>query len=216
MSNEPRRRLILWRHGQTEWNLAGRFQGQSDVPLTEAGIEQADRAAALLASLKPEAIVSSDLSRAARTAQALADITGIEVRQDERLREFYAAEWQGMTGPEIENGFPEERAAWLAHDLEVRPGGTGETRPEVAERMYLGITGALSAVSDDGLLVVVSHGGAIRLGEAAMLGLPLKYHSMFGILGNCSWSLLSEYRGRWRIEEHNAGSLPDPIMLEEG
>ena len=67
---------MLWRHGQTQWNVEGRFQGQSDIPLDEAGEAQAQRAARLLAGLRPDLIVSSDLLRASATAAPLARLTG--------------------------------------------------------------------------------------------------------------------------------------------
>ena len=72
-------RLVLWRHGQTQWNVEGRFQGQSDIPLDLVGEQQAERAARLLAALQPSAIYSSDLARAAMTAAPLARLTGLTV-----------------------------------------------------------------------------------------------------------------------------------------
>lgn len=95
------RRVILWRHGQTAWNVERRFQGTTDVELTETGVAQARRAARLLASLQPDAIVSSDLSRAANTAAELVALTGLQVTHDEALRETYAGLWQGLTHDEI-------------------------------------------------------------------------------------------------------------------
>ena len=95
------RRIVLWRHGQTEWNMAGRLQGQTDVPLDEVGREQARIAARLLQSLKPSVIVSSDLSRAVDTARALADLVGLDVLLDEGLRETFVGTWQGLTDAEI-------------------------------------------------------------------------------------------------------------------
>lgn len=210
------RRLVLWRHGLTEWNETGRFQGQRDIALTDVGLAQAQRAAGLLAALEPSAIVSSDLSRAAATAGTLSQVTGLPVRTDPRLREFYAGAWQGLTGEEIAQRFSETRLLWSQAALDVRAGGTGETRREVAERMQLGIADALADVPAGGLLVVASHGGALRLALASMIDLPLEYHTAFGVLGNCAWSLLSEGAGGWRVEEHNAGTLPQPVLLEEG
>jgi broad specificity phosphatase PhoE len=105
------RRVILWRHGQTSWNVERRFQGTTDVQLTETGVAQARRAARLLASLRPDAIVASDLSRAASTAAELAALTGLDVTHDEALRETYAGVWQGLTHEEIVVRYGEEYAA---------------------------------------------------------------------------------------------------------
>src|SRR5690606_19337304 len=80
-------RLILWRHGQTAWNVTGRVQGQTDVDLDETGVAQAAATAPRVAQYRPDLIVSSDLRRAARTAAALADVTGLPVEYDARLRE---------------------------------------------------------------------------------------------------------------------------------
>ena len=91
-------RIILWRHGQTDWNLANRFQGHSDIPLNDEGISQARRAAPLLKNLKPNKIISSDLIRAQQTAQALSDITGISIVLDRGLRETHGGKWEGKTG----------------------------------------------------------------------------------------------------------------------
>ena len=98
MTLAPRtaRRVVLWRHGQTVWNAENRFQGQIDVPLDEVGVQQAGRAARLLAALSPDLIVSSDLRRAVDTAAVLADILGQSVLVDAGLRETYAGEWEGQ------------------------------------------------------------------------------------------------------------------------
>lgn len=118
-------RLIVWRHGNTEWNADGRVQGQTDVPLNDLGREQARAAAAVLAELRPDAIVSSDLRRAADTAAALAALTGLPVRPDARLRERYFGHWQGLALSEVAERFPEEYARWRAGDPD--PGAEIET-----------------------------------------------------------------------------------------
>ena len=116
------RRVILWRHGQTSWNVERRFQGSTDVPLTETGVGQARRAARLLASLRPDAIVSSDLTRAADTAAELAALTGLDVTREEGLREPYAGVWQGLTHAEIIARHGDEYAAWKRGEA-IRRGG---------------------------------------------------------------------------------------------
>ena len=76
-----RQRIVLWRHGQTDWNIASRFQGHSDIALNEVGIRQAERAAPLLLNLEPSRIISSDLIRARMTAEALAKLSGLDESQ---------------------------------------------------------------------------------------------------------------------------------------
>jgi len=202
---------VLWRHGQTVWNAEHRFQGQSDIPLDETGQAQAERAARLLAALRPDLIVSSDLARAAATAAALARLTGLEVTLDKDLRERHGGCWEGLTDTEIRTRYPVEHANWTPPD--------GEPSAVVAER----VAGALLRVADaasepgvaTGLAVVVSHGAALRLGMARLLGLPEELSGVLGPLSNCSWSVLGRWRGRWRLLEHNAGTLPEPVVLSD-
>lgn len=208
-------RVVVWRHGRTEWNATGRFQGQLDVALDEVGEAQARRAAALLAALQPNRIVSSDLSRARATAEALGRVTGLPVEVDADLRETYAGKWQGLTGRELDEQFPEERALWHAGDADVRVGG-GECRRDVGARMAAAITRYADAAGDDGLIVLATHGGAARLGIANLVGLPPQRWVGLGALSNCSWSILRRDRSGWVLLEHNAGTLPVPVTTEEG
>jgi probable phosphoglycerate mutase len=208
------RRIVLWRHGQTEWNLLGRLQGQTDVPLDAVGSQQALTMARLLAALHPSAIVSSDLSRAVETARALADIVKLDIALDEGLRETFVGTWQGLTDEEIRERFPEEYAAWREDHYHQRRGG-GEVEAEVAERAVAAIERALKAVPDRGTLVVVTHGGTARVSIARLLGLPAAYTGVLGGLSNCSWSVLGEGHRGWRLLEHNAGSLPEPVFGDD-
>ena len=202
---------MLWRHGQTVWNAEHRFQGQSDIPLDETGQAQAERAARLLAALHPDLIVSSDLTRAAATAAALSRLAGLEVALDKDLRERHGGCWEGLTDTEIRTRYPVEHANWTPPD--------GEPSAVVAER----VAGALLRVADaasepgvvTGLAVVVSHGAALRLGMSRLLGLPEELSGVLGPLSNCSWSVLGRRYGRWRLVEHNAGTLPEPVVLSD-
>jgi probable phosphoglycerate mutase len=216
-----RRRIVFWRHGRTDWNAAGRFQGQTDIPLNPDGERQAAEAARRLASLSPSAIVSSDLERTRATADALASVTGLPVRVDSGLRETNAGVWQGHTFDSIRAMDPDGLHRWEDGEVD-HPAGGAETRLDVAARVHRAVDAALGNVPADGTLVVVSHGGAIRVGLAHLLGLP---HGLWGALSglsNCSWSILEERRPhadgspRWRLGEHNAGSLPVPVTVEEG
>jgi len=101
------RQVVLWRHGRTEWNVAGRVQGQSDVPLDDIGREQARDAASRLATLRPHRIVSSDLVRASETAEILAELTSQEVELDIRLREMDFGAREGLTWRQAWDTFPD-------------------------------------------------------------------------------------------------------------
>ncbi len=211
------RRVVFWRHGRTLWNAEQRFQGQADIELDDVGRAQADKAAALLAAVGPTRIVSSDLRRARATAQALADLTQLDLATDPRLRETYAGSWQGLTFEQIAHDYPADLLRWEHDDISVRAGG-GETRLEVADRMRNGVLEALSGIEPGGTLIVATHGGAARVAIARMMGLPYEYWGTLSGLSNCNWSVLEEAgtargaRGEssWKLTEHNAGTLPEP------
>ncbi len=202
----------MWRHGETTWNAERRFQGQSDIPLDETGQAQAERAARLLAALRPDLIVSSDLSRAASTAAPLARLTGLEVTLDKDLRERHGGCWEGLTDAEIRERYPEPHATWTPPD--------GEPTTTVADRVAAALQRTATAAADrgtgrDGLAVVVSHGAALRLGMSRLLGMPDELFGVLGPLSNCSWSVLGFRYGRWRLQEHNAGTLPEPVLSDD-
>ncbi|GAA2095468.1 histidine phosphatase family protein [Actinomadura alba] len=202
-----KRRLVLWRHGQTTWNLEQRFQGKTDIELDETGVAQAERAARLLSGLNPTAIISSPLRRAATTAGSLARLTGLAVAYDADLMERDGGEWEGLTATEIRERYPAEHAVW-------EPPG-GETSEQVAKRVAAALGRALDGVPSEGVLVVASHGAALRLGMAEVLGFPEEIWGRLGGLSNCNWSVLAEGRSGWRLIEHNAGTLPKPVLSDD-
>ncbi|HEX2073540.1 MAG TPA: histidine phosphatase family protein [Geodermatophilus sp.] len=204
----PVPRLVIWRHGRTEWNATGRFQGQMDPPLDDHGRSQAARAAPYLVagglSADDTVVVSSDLSRAAETAAALTALLGVPLRLDPRLREHGMGSWEGLTREEVAARHPEQYADWLA-GRPVRGRG-GEAAAAVAER-------ALAAVRElpqAAVAVLVTHGGtAARLVEA-LLGLGPEHRRLFGPLGNCAWSELAFQSTGWRLLRHNMAAAPLP------
>ncbi|MEV0527740.1 histidine phosphatase family protein [Streptomyces sp. NPDC050439] len=209
----PGCRIILWRHGQTSWNLERRFQGSTDIELTDTGVAQARRAARLLASLKPDAIVASDLKRAAATANELAALTGLPVTHEQGLQETYAGEWQGLTHDEIIARFGDQYAAWKRGES-VRRGG-GELETEVADRAAPIVLRHAEKLPENGTLVVVSHGGTIRTTIGRLLGLESHHWEGLGGLSNCCWSVLGQGARGWRLLEHNAGTLPEPVLGDD-
>lgn len=197
-------RLVLWRHGETEYNAAGRIQGHLDSELNSLGRNQAKRAAPVIAEFDPDVVLSSDLRRAGATAAAFAEISGRAVGTDERLRETHLGEWQGLSGAEVEHGWPGAMGSWRAKPTWAPPGG--ESRVEVAER-------ALEVVQEldrswDGTALLCAHGGLITGLTARLLGLPTQLWPGLGGIGNCHWVVLSR-RDRdtqsWRLVTYNGG-----------
>ncbi|MEU3564997.1 histidine phosphatase family protein [Kitasatospora sp. NPDC006786] len=207
-------RIVFWRHGQTSWNLESRFQGTTDIELTGQGVLQAQRAARLLSGLRPDLLISSDLQRARRTAAELAEVTGLDVQHHEGLRETFAGSWQGLTNAEIRERFPEEYEAWAAGEP-VRRGGGGELATEVADRSVPVVLEAVGKLPENGTLVVVSHGGTIRTMLGRLLELEPSRWERFGGLSNCCWSVLGLGTRGWRLLEHNAGTLPQPVIGDD-
>src|SRR5947208_1264778 len=141
MTTRRQWRVVLLRHGRTEWNATGRFQGQMDAPLDGIGRAQAEAAAVAVAPMRPDVIVTSDLSRAAHTAAAVAAEAGVEPVVDARLREIYLGSWQGLTRAEARAKFPDEYASWQTGEDARR--GDGETYAEVGARPAEGVSEGL-------------------------------------------------------------------------
>jgi probable phosphoglycerate mutase len=122
-----------------------------------------------------------------------------------------------MTYEELREKYGETYQRWSI-GTEIRPGDTGETRVEVAERMVRGIHRYLPKIENGQTLVVATHGGAARAAVAKLLGMPHNLWGSLGILANCSWVVLQEVPGldlNWRLIEYNAGSLPLPALSDD-
>lgn len=211
MPDQPRR-LVLWRHGQTAWNLEHRFQGQTDVPLDDVGLRQAKAAAGLLVGLRPQVIVSSDLSRARDTAAELATRCGLAVTTDPRLRETDGGQWEGRRRDELLASDPVTYRAWIAGEP-VRPGGNGEGRTEVGTRIMAAIAEVLARTDPGRTAVVVTHGGAARAVMAPLLNRPFEQIQFLTVMRNAAWSVLMQTydpETPWQLLEYNARSLPEP------
>ncbi len=206
-------RVLLWRHGQTDWNIVNRFQGHSDIPLNDVGRYQVKHAAEILAGMNPTVIISSDLGRARATAQALAELVGLPVTTHENLRETNGGLWEGKTGKENRAEDFQNFIRWI--DGDDNPAGTtGEKRSEVAARAVGVIMKELEGKTDQ-LLVVATHGGTARCVLGELLQLPLSHWGVIGGLSNASWSILERNTRQWNLIEHNAGSIPEPVYGEE-
>ena len=206
--------IILWRHGQTDWNVQNKFQGHTDIPLNLVGQYQVTHAARNVIDMKPTAILSSDLIRAEKTAQALADLNGLTINIDARLRETNCGRWEGLTGEEIRAIDHENLKEWsLGGDNPA--GGTGDRRSEVAARARAAIEEFLGDREDE-TLIVATHGGTARAIIGSYLELPIPFWSKIGGLSNASWSVLTQSPKGWLLTEHNAGSIPEPVLGQDG
>ena len=196
------RRIVLLRHGRTEWNATKRIQGQLDPELDEVGLAQARAVAPSIAALEPASLWSSDLARARQTAEQVAKETGLTASYDARLREFALGEFQGLTHAELEARTPEGHLRFHRGDWDTIPGA--ESIAEVAERFVAVLREVVTATAPGETAVVVSHGAAARLGLVAFLGWPVGTAHDLRPLGNCTRTELVERdTGEWALATYN-------------
>jgi len=189
------RRLVLLRHGRTEWNDTRRAQGHADIPLDAQGQLQSKAVAPVLAALAPVAVWSSDLSRAAQTAAYVAAEAGLEPVLDPRLREFDVGPHRtGLTSEQYAAAHPEEHAALLAGDDAAIPGR--ETDADVLARFLPALSEYADALGEGETGIVVAHGAALRVAVPAFLGLADPGEA-FGVLANCGWIELQHAASTW-------------------
>lgn len=193
--------LILIRHGETKLNALGVFQGQLDEPLNDVGRGQAQAAAASMADLRPDAIYASDLRRAKQTADEVAKLTGQEVHTDERLREIHCGSWHGRSIDEVSQEFP-QLVEFRRSGQDFRRSATGETAAEVADRVCEALLDIIRGNKNQ-TVMIASHGLAIRVGIARLLGLPDELSMKLGAMQNCSYALVSHSKRRVRLSAYN-------------
>ena len=152
-------RLCLVRHGETDWNVEGRWQGQADIPLNPKGIEQAIYIAKKFIDVDLKAIFSSDLGRASQTAIFLAVEKKLEVHSDSRLREIHMGSWQGMLISEIQVRYGEAFSKRQENPMQVAPPG-GETALQVQTRVLSSLKEIIVKYPGDNV-AIFSHGFAI-------------------------------------------------------
>jgi len=198
------RRLVLVRHGQTEWNSLRRAQGHADISLDATGHAQAAVAAPYLADMLPARLWSSDLARARETAVYVAEAAGLEVEADPRLREYDVGVRSGLTNEEFALKYPREHAAWKAHDESVLVEGE-ESSSKVRDRVLPALTDCLEALAPGETGIVIMHGACLRVGLLALLGWPPETSRGLRGMDNCGWAVLGEQepRGGLRLVSYN-------------
>ena len=213
-------RLVLVRHGVTDWNREGRFQGHRDPPLGEAGRHEAALVAERLASddrLRPARIVTSTLGRARETADAIGAASQAPVEDDSRLIEIGQGDWEGRTHAELEVDDADRYAAWrTAPGIRRPPGG----EPIEAATQRVAEVLAEIEVDDRWPACVVSHGGTLRILADALLGFGGLEARSFDV-DNASISTAVRFGGAWRLERwndalHLLGREPTHVDESEG
>jgi glucosyl-3-phosphoglycerate phosphatase len=195
-------RVVLWRHGETDWNADGRYQGQADVQLNDRGLAQARAAAPLIAALKPSRIVTSDLVRASRTAAELGALTGLTVELQPRLQEINVGDWVGLTNEQVFAAHPDFRESLYAGQ-DARRSVTGETGSEAGARVAEALLDIAESTPDGETVVAVGHGFALRMATVFLVGLDFAHHLTLGGLWNASWSMLQPAGETWRLLSWN-------------
>jgi probable phosphoglycerate mutase len=198
----PAERVVLIRHGESEWNATGRWQGHGGVGLSPLGRKQADATAAFLAEHEPDVglIAASDLPRVTETAAPSGRALGREVRVDRRLREIDVGWWSGLTTAEIVARDPNGYAAFRAgQDV---PRGGAETDEQLRARVSAAVED-LRQQCDGRTMIVFCHGGPVRALIGVALGLSVEGQRLLGGPGNCSRSVVTHHEGTMRVRCYN-------------
>jgi 2,3-bisphosphoglycerate-dependent phosphoglycerate mutase len=194
------KRILLIRHGQTDWNMEGRWQGTVDIPLNAEGQMQARVLADHLAEWPITAVYSSDLQRAYETACVLAERKGLTVQQDARLRELNLGAFQGLTHAEISARYPAEMVA-MREDYMGFVVPDGESRRAMQGRAIEALN-EIVAREPDGDIAIVTHGGTIRVILLKLLSDDPSVARM--AIGNTSITLLETDGQTWRLLQETA------------
>ena len=193
-------RILLARHGETDWNRDGRWQGHTDKPLNDAGRRQARALAAHLAGEGVDALYSSDLARARQTAEAVELATGLEAIVDADLREVDVGEWAGCNRAEAKARDPEWYQEWLTGAVSGYRGG--ETYLQLHERSVRAFQRVLAA-EDGRTAVIVCHGGNIRAIVSDVVGLGPDQRWRVASVANCSLTAIERRHGRITLATFN-------------
>ncbi|QTX33466.1 histidine phosphatase family protein [Aminithiophilus ramosus] len=188
-------RLFIVRHGETDWNVTGRFQGRNDIALNDRGLEQARRLAGALEKVPFDRLWSSPLSRALETARAVALLQGKSVEIDEGLTEISHGEWEGLDGAEVERRWPGDLARWHGTPhLLAMPGG--ESLLDVQRRSVEALDRVVAAGGEN--VLVAAHDAVIKVLLCACLEMPLRCFWRFQV-GNGSVTLLEPTARGWSV-----------------
>ena len=205
-------KLVLVRHGETDWNKLGKFQGQQDIALNARGIAQAKETAQAVVAWQHSTVYSSPLNRTMQVAQEISRLSGKTVKQVSGLQELSLGDLEGVTGEQMRTNWPEVYAAWRDDPASVAM-PNGATLVELQERAWKALVeleqAHLQAQTQDEALILVSHNFAIRSMIGKILGMPLSnFHRMSLSLSSICTVEVDE-RGR-RLTSYNSTSHLSP------
>jgi broad specificity phosphatase PhoE len=205
-------RLLIVRHGETDWNREGRWQGHAGPGLNELGRRQAAAIAGRLAHDAPDVLISSDLARATETAALIGERTGLEARLDPRFREVDVGEWSSLTRSEVSERYPEAYRQWEHGRNAGYPGG--ETFQELQDRCQAALDDLLDHEAGR-TIVLVAHGGSIRAMIGSVLDLDAGRRRLLATGRNCSLSVIeSRSSDRRVVSVNDEGHLaPEPTSI---
>lgn len=194
-------KFFLVRHGETEWNKLGRFQGHEDIKLNERGLAQARETAKTAAGWGHSAIYTSPLTRTVQVAEEMAKVTPVPVLRRPGLKELGLGDLEGVTGEEMRRGWPEVFSAWRSSPEKVSM-PNGESLSQLRDRAWQSILDIERERSQGETVVVISHNFAIRSIVGELLGVPLEnFHRMsLSLASVCTFE--SDDRGR-RLTSYN-------------
>lgn len=198
------KKLFLIRHGQTDWNLAHRYQGQGDISLNKTGISQAVRVASYLTAEEIDGIFSSDLQRAVATAEKIAQYhQDIELKTLPALREMDFGQWEGLKYQEIEREYPVHLKKWSENPGEITPPG-GESLLELQTRVISQVE-EICRENQGNNLVLVTHGGVIRTLLTYILNMSVDYYWKIEVV-HCAITIVKYYDGEFILSSLNCCS----------
>jgi alpha-ribazole phosphatase len=170
-------KIILIRHGETEWNKNSRCMGHTNIELSPEGERQAHALAKRMKGMKLSAIYASDLDRAFRTAEIIAREHGLTVQKKELLRELNFGEWEGLTYAQVEEKDRQRLQAWMKDIANAAPPG-GEAFSNLKERALAALQ-EIVQVHPEETVAVVSHGGTIKTILCSIVDAPLRHNWRF-------------------------------------
>ena len=199
-------KFFLVRHGETEWNKLGRFQGHTDISLNERGFSQAKETAKAAAQWGHCAIYSSPLIRTVQVAEEIAKVTSMPVSKQPGLKELGLGDLEGVTGEEMRNKWPEVFSVWRSNPEKVTM-PNGESLAQLRERCWQSILDIEQKHSGDDSVVVISHNFAIRSIVGELLGVPLEYFHRMSLNLSSVCTFDSDERGRRLTGYNSTGHL---------